>query len=207
MPGGAIAVPPATFGKRQQQKWVQGMQTESDGTAGRPLVSTRALEIVVALLFLGGASIFLFDSVRLGFGWQEGQGPAAGYFPFYIALIMAIASLVNLVRAAVSSDSGFAEPATTVQAFGRVLTVLGPALVYVALIGGIGVGPIAVPALGIYVASAIFIIAFMLMFGGEGIVKSVLVGIGIPLFFFFIFEKWFLVPLPKGPLEVYLGLA
>ena len=42
--------------------------------------------------------------------------------------------------------------------FGRVLAVLIPSLIYVALIGGISVGPIDVPGLGIYVASAIFII-------------------------------------------------
>ena len=36
---------------------------------------------------------------------------------------------------------------------------------------------------------------------GEGVVRSVLVGVAVPLFFFLMFEKWSLVPLPKGPLE------
>ena len=50
-------------------------------TAGR-LPTNRAMEIVVALLLLGGCAIVIFDSVRLGFDWLEGEGPAPGYFPF-----------------------------------------------------------------------------------------------------------------------------
>jgi hypothetical protein len=29
--------------------------------------------------------------------------------------------------------------------------------------------------------------------------------VGVPLFFFIVFERWFLVPLPKGPIENLLG--
>jgi hypothetical protein len=29
--------------------------------------------------------------------------------------------------------------------------------------------------------------------------------VGIPVATFLIFEKWFLVPMPKGPLEAWLG--
>jgi hypothetical protein len=31
------------------------------------------------------------------------------------------------------------------------------------------------------------------------------VAVGVPVVTFVIFEKWFLVPLPKGPIEEYLG--
>jgi hypothetical protein len=89
--------------------------------------------------------------------------------------------------------------------FGRVLAVLVPSFVYVALIGGISLGPVDVPGLGIYVASAIFILGFMLVVGRETILKSLGVSILVPIALFFMFEKWFLVPLPKGPLEMWLG--
>ena len=36
---------------------------------------------------------------------------------------------------------------------------------------------------------------------------SLAVGIGVPLALFLMFERWFLVPLPKGPLEALLGFA
>jgi hypothetical protein len=32
------------------------------------------------------------------------------------------------------------------------------------------------------------------------------VGIGTPLVFYVLFEKWFLIPLPKGPIEDLLNL-
>ena len=74
-----------------------------------------------------------------------------------------------------------------------------------ALIGGISVGPINVPGLGIYVASGLFIIAFMILIGRENPLKALGVGIAVPVALFLMFEKWFLVPLPKGPLEAWLG--
>ncbi len=176
---------------------------ESDAQEGRALVSNRTMEIVVALLLLGGCAIVLYDSVRLGFGWQEGIGPAAGYFPFWIAVILGVSSLVILAGAVFRR--GPSEVFVTLRPFGRVLAVLVPSLVYVALIGGISLGPVDVPGLGIYVASAIFIFAFMLAVGRENIIKSAIVSVAVPLALFFMFEKWFLVPLPKGPIEAFLG--
>ena len=104
------------------------------------LVSTRTMDIVVALLFLLVSGIVLYSSTRLGFGWLEGEGPASGYFPFYIGLIMAVASAVNLVRAVLRVEPGGEGIFVSAPAFGRVLAVLVPTLVYVALIGGVSFG-------------------------------------------------------------------
>ena len=75
------------------------------------------------------------------------------------------------------------------------LAVLIPSIVYVALI----------QYLGIYVASAIFILAFMVVIGRENPLKGLAVSAAVPVALFLMFEKWFLVPLPKGPLEAWLG--
>jgi hypothetical protein len=178
-------------------------EKDSAEADGPTLVSNKAMEIVVALLLLGGASIVISDSIRLGFGWQEGVGPAPGYFPFWIAVILGLSSLITLVTTIAKPGDGGTFVA--VRPFGRVLAVLVPSFVYVALIGGFSAGPVTVPAIGIYVSSAIFIFAFMLAIGREGILKSLGVSIGVPLALFFMFERWFLVPLPKGPLEALLG--
>ncbi len=178
---------------------------EHDTDDGQPLVSNRTMEIVVALLLLAICGIVLYDSVRLGFGWQEGAGPAAGYFPFWIAVILGISSFVVLVQA-LFFRLGAGEIFVAVRPFGRVLAVLVPSLVYVALIGGIYIGPVEVPGLGIYVASALFIFAFMLIVGREPLLMSIAVAVGVPVGLFFMFEKWFLVPLPKGPLEEHLEI-
>jgi hypothetical protein len=167
-----------------------------DGEAQGPrLVNNRTMDILVAVVLIGIASVFMFDSWRTGFGWIEGQGPAPGFFPFYVSLILAVSSLVTLIRAAGNIERDGAETFVTRPAFLRVLLVLIPTAIYVLLI----------EYLGIYVSSAIFVAGFMLAFR-EGILKSLLVGIGVPLALFMMFERWFLVPLPKGPLEAMLGL-
>jgi putative tricarboxylic transport membrane protein len=191
------------------------MHNDDHTASERALVSTRTMDIVAALLFLLGSGIVLYDAVRLGFGWLEGEGPAPGYFPFYLGLIMGIASIINLVRAVLRLDPGSDGIFVSTPAFGRVLTILVPALLYVAFIGGIRFGwtatiggvevPIGIPRLGMYVSSAIFIFVFMVVVGRESILKALGVAIIAPIALFLMFEKWFLVPLPKGPLETWLG--
>lgn len=159
------------------------------------LASNRVLEIIVALVLLSVSGIIIYDSNRLGFGWVQGQGPAAGYFPFYIACVLAIASLAILLKAVVGNSDELKESFVSREAFGRVLTVLLPAIVYVA----------AIQYIGLYVASGLFIMVFMVAVGRESVLRAIGVGIAVPVFFFVMFERWFLVPLPKGPLEAMLG--
>jgi hypothetical protein len=169
------------------------MQDKDSGEDSRPLVSNRSIEVVVALLLLAGCAVVIADSFRLGFNWREGEGPAPGYFPFYIALILGTASLVNLASALAGKGRG--EIFVSLRPFGRVLAVLIPSIVFVGLI----------QYLGIYVASALFIFAFMVGVGRENPLKALGIGLAVPVALFLMFEKWFLVPLPKGPLEAWLG--
>src|SRR5262249_48721513 len=155
------------------------MQKDESSDDSRSLVSNRTMEILVALVLLGGCAIVIFDSTRLGFGWREGEGPAPGYFPFWIAVILGVSSLFNLVAGLRGEGRG--EVFVALRPFGRVLAVLLPSLVYVGLIGGVTIGPVEVPRLGIYVASAIFIFAFMIVIGRENPLKAILVSIGAPL--------------------------
>jgi hypothetical protein len=178
---------------------------DNDGAENsRPLVTTRTVDIVVALLLLAACAVVILDSTRLGFNWRDGEGPAPGYFPFYIAIILGLASLVNLFSALLRGR-GSGEVFVSARPFGRVLAVLIPAIVYVGLIGGISLGPLDVPGVGIYVASAIFIFLFMVVIGRENPFKAAAVSVAVPFVLFLMFEKWFLVPLPKGPLEAWLG--
>ena len=76
-----------------------------------------------------------------------------------------------------------------------VLAMLLPTIAYVVLIR----------LVGIYVASAVFIAAFMLWQGHYRMLPALGVAIGVPVVVFLLFEMWFLVPLPKGPIERMLG--
>jgi hypothetical protein len=63
-----------------------------------------------------------------------------------------------------------------------------------------------IPYTGIYVASFMLIALFMFWIGRYSIPLTAAVSVGVPIAVFLMFEKWFLVPLPKGPLEDFLGL-
>jgi len=165
----------------------------TEGGEGRPAFGQKSAEIVVSAFFLALGALVMWDSVRLGARWGS-DGPQAGYFPFYIALLMSIASAVNLALALVRKG-GF-RAFVEVEQLKLVLSVLLPSIVYVGLIA----------LLGIYVASAIFVAAFMRWLGKYPWWKVAAVSIGNSVVFFLIFEMWFKVPLPKGVVERLLGL-
>jgi hypothetical protein len=166
------------------------MQESQDKSA----VSLKAMEIAVALLFLLFGLVVCWDSYRLGAKWGS-DGPQAGYFPFYIGLIIIACSLVTLVKA-VRITAAKNPPFVLRGQLKMVTLVMLPTLVYVGLIHW----------LGIYVASTIYIALFMWWLGKYSWVKIVPVSVGVNVAFFLMFEIWFKVPLPKGPLETALGL-
>jgi hypothetical protein len=152
-------------------------------------VRTRNVEVVVALILLGLGLLVIYDSRRLGAGWGS-DGPEAGYFPFYIGLLMSISSVVTLGQTLFGKTGRAQARAIFVerQALRQVLSVLIPGLVYV----------LGIQLIGLYVASAIYIAGFMLWLGSYGWTRSVLVGVGVSALAFVTFEVWFQVPLFKG---------
>ena len=170
--------------------------SKSPEGAGRAAFGRKSAELgVAAFIFLLGA-IVIYDSVRLGFGWQEVHGPRPGYFPFYIGLIMCVASLINAARALLTRDTGN----TTFVELGQlklVLSVLVPTALYALFVTWIG----------IYASSLLFIGFFMRWLGKYPWWKVAGVSLGTVVVIYLVFEKWFKVPLPKGPLENLLGLG
>jgi hypothetical protein len=152
-------------------------------------VSTRTVEIAVALILFTLGAIVVLDSYRLGSKWGS-DGPQSGYFPFYIGLLICIASAVTAAQAMLAK-SGPGKPFVLWGPFKRVLTVLLPAIVYV----------LSVKFIGLYVASAIYIAIFMIWLGKYAWWKSIVVGFVINVIFFLMFEVWFKVPLFKGVLN------
>ena len=170
-----------------------------DTTEEKSAASVKMVDAITAIIIFLIGALVMWDSIRLGAKWGS-DGPEAGYFPFYIGLILCLASVVNFI-AALRVRSG--ESFVSVSSMKMILSVMIPTVIYVGLIGGVG----PVPALGIYVASAIFITVFMKWLGKYAWPITVAVSVGVPVVFFMLFEIWFKVPLPKGPLEAALGLA
>jgi len=154
-------------------------------------VSTRTMELVVAAVTLLLGALVVYDSVRLGRGWDD-DGPKSGYFPFYIGMLIVVGSAVNVFKALPRDGDWFVGR----QAARDVLTVLIPTAVYVGLMQW----------LGLYVASALYIAVFMWRLGKYSWLTTIPVAVGVPVAFFCMFELWFGVPLLKGPLEAALGL-
>ncbi len=167
------------------------MNAPDDGDG--PSLSARWPEVGVAVFLFAVAVLVIVDSVRVGTGWSD-DGPRPGDFPFYIGLLLAGAAawtLVGQLRRWRSDRKAFATRAQ----LGLVVAVFVPMVVYVA----------AIFLVGIYVASALLIGYFMRRYGKYGWLATACVSIGVPVALFLVFERWFLVLLPKGPLERLLG--
>lgn len=166
------------------------MTEDSQGARAGP--THRSVEIGVVVAIVAFALLVIIGSLQVGIGWGA-EGPKAGFFPFYVGLLILISSIVNFVRIApkTSDRQLFADWGQ----LRKVMSVLVPTAIYVALI----------PWLGIYVASILLIAAFMRRLGRYDWSIVAAVSLGVPLATFLIFERWFLLPLPKGPIEAYLG--
>jgi hypothetical protein len=159
----------------------------------RPVVGTRPVDIVVSLMLLALALLLGWDSWRIGMSWAS-DGPQAGYFPFYLALMMGAASVYGLVqawRARAAEDPPF----VLRDQFVRVMQVFVPTLAYC----------IAMQFLGLYVASFLLIAGFMWWTGGIAPWISLLTSFLFTAAMFVTFEIAFNVIMPKGPLEAAFG--
>ena len=166
---------------------------EHSSKAGQPAARTVIVDVVTAVIILLLGLLVVYDSHRLGSSWGA-DGPESGYFPFYIGLLICLSSGVVLVHAALRLGRDAQVFVETGQ-LKQVMLILVPSTLYVA----------GVQWLGIYVSSILFIGLFMRLLGKYSWVRSVVVGGSVGVIAFLLFEIWFKIPLPKGPLEALLG--
>ncbi len=168
------------------------MSDESkDGPRNGPGQRHVEMGVAAAMALLG--AITIFGSLKVGTGWGA-EGPKSGFFPFWIGLIVVLTSVYNFGRVYMGRDSRklFAEWGQIRQ----VLKVVWPLALYVA----------AIPWTGIYLASTLLVLGFMRYLGRYGWPLTLAISVGLSILIYVTFENWFLVPLPKGPLEDWLGL-
>jgi len=162
----------------------------------------RTADLVTAAAFIVLGAIVIADALRLGIGWAS-DGPQSGFFPFWLAAFMVTAAVIIAAQAARRHGG---QVFVTRAQLRPVLAVLLPATGLVVLTGGLSLGQVTLlPALGLYVASALYLAFYMRWVGRHAWATVVVLSVGIPLATFIIFEHWFLVPMPKGPLEAWLG--
>jgi hypothetical protein len=169
---------------------VKDLPTPSEpGAPQRILARNCTVDAVVAVVLFVLGAVVISQARALGAEWTT-DGPGSGYFPFYIGIVLCIASAGIFYQAVMSKkrDTGaFVDR----EQFVRVMSVFLPVIVFI----------FCIVFVGIYVASAIYIAAFMVILGKYPVLKSVLIGVIVSAVFFAMFEVWFKVPLYKGTLR------
>jgi len=151
----------------------------------------RTADLITASILVLFGGLVLFDALRLGIGWGS-DGPNSGFFPFWLALLMVMTCAVIVTQ---ETRKAIRRSFITREKLGPVLKVLWPATAAVLLMHWIG----------LYVSSALYIGFYMRWVGRHAWTAVVLLACAIPVITFLVFEKWFYVPMPKGPLEAWLG--
>jgi putative tricarboxylic transport membrane protein len=164
--------------------------TTSHGSGGGP--SHRVVEMGVAVGMVAFGAIVIYGSLQVGIGWGA-EGPKSGFFPFYLGVVIIATSVLNMLAANTQDRRKVFADWSQLRS---VLSVVIPTAVYV----------VAVPWAGIYLSSIILITAFMQWLGRYSIAFSAAVAVGVMVSIYLMFERWFLVPLPKGPIEDFFGL-
>jgi hypothetical protein len=151
----------------------------------------RAADVITASILILFGGVVLYDATRLGFGWGT-DGPQSGFFPFWLASLMIVCAAAVIVQQARKPHHA---PFVAPDKLAPVFKVLWPAAAAVVLMQWIG----------LYVTSALYLGFYMRWVGRHRWSAILLISLAIPITTFVIFEKWFLVPMPKGPLEAWLG--
>jgi hypothetical protein len=151
----------------------------------------RRADLVTASLLMLIGGVVVFDALRLGIGWGS-DGPKSGFLPFWLGALLVLACAGIIVQAWRRGAEGRFVAREKLR---PVLMVLLPAVGLVAL----------TQWLGLYVSSALYVAVYMRWIGRHPWGTVLAFALGIAVLTFVVFERWFLVPMPKGPLEAWLG--
>ncbi|MCZ8185873.1 MAG: tripartite tricarboxylate transporter TctB family protein [Beijerinckiaceae bacterium] len=142
--------------------------------------------------------ITIIGAREYGVGWSP-SGPEPGAFPFYMGIIVLLASLANALRALVAglrpalwSEQAFLKPEQMRLVLGFTLPILG--LVVASLM------------LGLYVGMALYLFGTLVLQNRYPVLKASLIALATPVLAYFLIERVFKVAMLKGPLEAWLGL-
>ena len=168
-------------------------QQHDEGDTSPVVAGRRPVETITLAVVLAFALLMAWDNWRTGITW-ESTGPKAGYFPFYVSMIMAAACVwglaIEIVKRGTPDD-----PFVRREQFRRVMQVFVPTLLFVP----------ATQWLGIYVSSFILIAGFMRWVGKLRWWVSIVTALVFAAAMFVTFDVAFDVIMPKGPLERALG--
>lgn len=139
-------------------------------------------------LILGGL-LLMGEAARVPITWTD-IGPGAGFFPFWLAAGVALGGTVltlQTLQAGAEKGKG-AKAFIPPEARKSLLVAFAPMVALVA----------AIRYLGIYLGGGLYLALYMAAVGRHRWSTTAAVSVLVPLALFFIFERWFLLPMPKG---------
>lgn len=141
--------------------------------------------------------IQVYPGTKQPIGWEQGVGPQAGWFPFYLAVIMLICSLIVLVPKIVQAvnEDLTGKPFISAEGLKVVLWALVPMFIYV----------LTIPLLGFYLGSTLYLVYYIQFVGKHSWKLSLPTGVIFSVSIFIIFEKALKLTLAKGFLEPVLN--
>jgi putative tricarboxylic transport membrane protein len=157
----------------------------------------RVLNLGTAAVLMLLSGIVIYEALGLGMGWAN-EGPQSGFFPFWLAALLAAIGAVLFGQALLERSQ---TPFVTRERFVPVLKVLVPLAGFIVLTDPPGPWS----GLGLYVAAGLYLGFYMRWVGRHPWREVLVLSTVIPVVTFLIFETWFLVPMPKGPVEAWLG--
>lgn len=150
--------------------------------------------VAIGLIFvsLGVA----WKATELPVGILPKEGPGGGFLPFWLSLGIAAVALMVLIQSLLSarrdeSDTAGAGVFMSREGLRDLMRVGLPGMIMILLIGVISV----------YFSAALFIFYCLFLVGGHNLKTSLGVSIGVPVVVYYIFEKFLIIPLPKGYAE------
>jgi putative tricarboxylic transport membrane protein len=157
----------------------------------------RTADLITAALLMLLGGLVIYDSMRLGVGWGA-EGPQSGFFPFWLALLLTVLCAVIFLQSLLRRSE---QPFVSRERFWPVLKVALPLAGFIFLMDPPGPWS----GLGLYVAAGLYLGFYMRWVGRHDWRAVVALAIAVPVITFFIFETWFLVAMPKGPVEAWFG--
>ena len=146
----------------------------------------RTGQIVMALAVLAFAAAVMVQAADVGARWVDGQaGP--GFFPFWLAAILAICGVIVLVQAVRGSQGGatFFRDRTAVMSVVKVTATAAGMLVLTYLIG-------------FRVASIAYLFVYLRFIGKHRWPAVIAMSLLIPITGYYLFENVLQVALPRG---------
>lgn len=158
------------------------------------LIKRFHMEILAACAAALAGVVIAGGSLELGVGWTDSR-PDAGYFPFYVGILLAIAGFANAIWT-VMIRRGDTEAFIEHEQAVRLLRFILPMAAFV----------VATLVLGLYVGAALYLFYVAWRQGGYHPLWALALGVGFSVFMFVVFDILFKVPLLKGPLEGFLNI-